>query len=84
MKDFEFDKLKLDRAFIRDLGRDGRSDAVARAVIELGHATDMIVCAEGVETGLQFEFLKKNGCELVQGFLLGRPTRIAQTADLAA
>ena len=81
LKDFAFDKLKLDRAFIRDLGRDHRSDAVARAIIELGHATEMVVCAEGVETGAQLEFLMNNGCELAQGFLLARPARVARMAD---
>ena len=74
LRQFPFDKVKLDRAFVAVLGEDKKADAVARAVIQLGHALDMVVCAEGVETAEQLEFLRVEGCDFVQGFLLGRPT----------
>jgi diguanylate cyclase (GGDEF)-like protein len=73
LRQFPFDKVKLDRAFVAALGEDTKADAVARAVIQLGHALGMVVCAEGVETADQLEFLRVEGCDYVQGFLLGRP-----------
>lgn len=70
---FEFDTLKLDRQFVEGLGVNRRADAVATAVLALGKALDMVVCAEGVETPDQLRFLTDNGCDLAQGYLLGRP-----------
>jgi EAL domain-containing protein (putative c-di-GMP-specific phosphodiesterase class I) len=73
LRQYPFDTVKLDRAFIAAIGDDARADAVARAIILLGHGLDMEVCAEGVETPLQLAFLRAEKCDLVQGFLLGRP-----------
>jgi diguanylate cyclase (GGDEF)-like protein len=73
LRDFPFDKVKLDRAFVKDLVLDRRADAVARAVMQLGVALDMEVCAEGVETPEQLAFLQAERCQSVQGYLLGRP-----------
>jgi EAL domain-containing protein (putative c-di-GMP-specific phosphodiesterase class I) len=73
LRDFPFDKVKLDRAFVKDLVLDRRADAVARAVMQLGVALDMEVCAEGVETSAQLAFLQAERCQSVQGYLLGRP-----------
>jgi diguanylate cyclase (GGDEF)-like protein len=74
LREFPFDKVKLDRAFTKDLVVDPRADAVARAVIQLGRALGMIVCAEGVETEAQLAFLRAERCDMVQGYLLGRPS----------
>jgi len=73
LRQYPFDTVKLDRAFVAAIGDDARADAVARAIIQLGHGLDMTVCAEGVETPLQLAFLRAEKCDLVQGFLLGRP-----------
>jgi diguanylate cyclase (GGDEF)-like protein len=73
LKSFEFHKLKLDARFVKDIGRDKRADDVARAVLSLAKALDMTVCAEGIETEQQLDFLKTTGCEFLQGFLLARP-----------
>ena len=73
IKDFAFDKLKLDRSFIQDVETQARAREVARAILALGRALDMSVCAEGVETRYQLDFLRAGGCDLVQGYLLGRP-----------
>ncbi|MFC7539721.1 EAL domain-containing protein [Siccirubricoccus deserti] len=67
-----FDKVKLDRAFIRDLEVAGRSQTVVRAVLQLGRALGITVCAE-VETQAQLALLRSAGCEEVQGYLIGRP-----------
>jgi diguanylate cyclase len=73
MRQYPFDTVKLDRAFVAAIGDDARADAVARAIIQLGHGLDMQVCAEGVETPLQLAFLRAEKCDLAQGFLLGHP-----------
>ena len=73
LKDFDFDKLKLDRSFLPDIGQDARADNIVRAILALARALNMQVCAEGVETPGQLDFLRAEGCQLVQGFLLARP-----------
>ncbi len=79
---FPFDKIKIDRAFIINLGRNPQSAAIVRAVIDLGHGLDMSIIAEGVETVDQLAFLAKEGCDGVQGYLLGKPLPIGQYAGL--
>jgi diguanylate cyclase (GGDEF)-like protein/PAS domain S-box-containing protein len=75
---FPFDKIKIDRAFVMNLGRNPQSAAIVRAVIGLGHGLEMSIVAEGVETLEQLGFLADEGCDSVQGYLLGKPLPIAQ------
>jgi diguanylate cyclase (GGDEF)-like protein/PAS domain S-box-containing protein len=79
---FPFDKIKIDRAFVVNLGRNPQSAAIVRAVIDLGHGLEMSIVAEGVETQEQLGFLAKEGCDAVQGYLIGKPHPIAQYATL--
>lgn len=79
---FPFDKIKIDRAFIINLGRNPQSAAIVRAVIDLGHGLDMSIIAEGVETVDQLAFLAREGCDGVQGYLLGKPLPIGKYAGL--
>jgi len=79
---FPFDKIKIDRAFVMNLGRNPQSAAIVRAVIDLGHGLEMSIVAEGVETQEQLGFLADEGCDAVQGFLLGRPHPIGHYAAL--
>lgn len=79
---FPFDKIKIDRAFIINLGRNPQSAAIVRAVIDLGHGLEMSIIAEGVETVDQLAFLAKEGCDGVQGYLLGKPLPIGKYAGL--
>ncbi|WP_194788868.1 putative bifunctional diguanylate cyclase/phosphodiesterase [Pseudomonas sp. UFMG81] len=67
------DHLKIDRAFIKDLPGDDDAVAIARAIIDLGHALGFRITAEGIETQAQYDFLRNAGCDQGQGFLLGRP-----------
>jgi len=65
--------LKIDRSFVNDVCTDPNSAAVARAIIGLAHNLHMTVIAEGVETGAQLSFLRKLGCDEMQGFYFSRP-----------
>src|SRR5436309_1345088 len=79
---FPFDKIKIDRAFVINLGRNPQSAAIVRAVIGLGHALEMSIVAEGVETQEQLGFLAEEGCDAVQGYFIGKPFPIGQYAAL--
>jgi diguanylate cyclase (GGDEF)-like protein/PAS domain S-box-containing protein len=79
---FPFDKIKVDRAFVINLGKNPQSAAIVRAVIDLGHGLEMSIVAEGVETAEQLAFLAQEGCDAVQGYLLGKPAPIGQYAAL--
>jgi diguanylate cyclase (GGDEF)-like protein/PAS domain S-box-containing protein len=77
---FPFDKIKIDRAFVINLGRNPQSASIVRAVIGLGHGLEMSIVAEGVETLEQLAFLADEGCDAVQGYFLGKPLPIGQYA----
>jgi diguanylate cyclase (GGDEF)-like protein/PAS domain S-box-containing protein len=79
---FPFDKIKIDRAFVMNLGRNPQSAAIVRAVIGLGHGLEMSIVGEGVETQEQLGFLADEGCDAVQGYFIGRPAPIGQYAAL--
>ena len=71
LKQFPFDAIKIDRAFIADLGRNRESDAVCSAITELAHSLGLCAIAEGVETLEQLTALRGFDCELGQGHLFG-------------
>jgi len=77
LKQLAVDKLKIDQSFVRDMlgGADGAS--IVKAMIQLGHALDLEVIAEGVETSAQLSFLREAGCDQAQGYLFGRPVPAA-------
>ncbi len=74
---FPFDKIKIDKSFICNLGHHPRSAAIISSIVTLARGLDMSVTAEGVETHEQFERLKALGVNFAQGYLLGRPQPIA-------
>lgn len=67
------DILKVARPFVSEIGKNLRSDAVVRAIVNMAHTLGFELVAEGVETKAQAEFLKDEGCECVQGFLVSPP-----------
>ncbi|UIJ46107.1 EAL domain-containing protein [Sphingomonas cannabina] len=73
LRAFPFDKIKLDRFFAAELAGSPQSTAILRAVLALGKSLSIPVLAEGIETQEQFEVLAHEGCDEVQGFLLGHP-----------
>lgn len=78
---FPFDKIKIDRAFVMNLGRNTQSAAIIRAMVGLGHGLGISIVAEGVETQEQLNFLTDEVCDQVQGYFLGKPAPIRQYAD---
>lgn len=73
LKNFPFDTIKIDRYFIKDLESDEKSQTIVRSIIGLAHGLGMHVTAEGVETTGQATWLRKEGCDRLQGYFLGRP-----------
>jgi diguanylate cyclase (GGDEF)-like protein len=73
LRRFRVDALKVDHAFVAGLGKDKTDEALVRALIEMAHALELEVVAEGVETQEQCDRLKMLGCNLVQGYLFSRP-----------
>ena len=71
--DFSFGKLKIDRSFISRMDTDSSSGAVVSTIVGLSRALGVSIIAEGVETENQATLLRAAGCEVVQGFLFGRP-----------
>ena len=82
LRSFPFDKIKIDRSFVHELG--GKSDctAIIRAVMQLGSSLGMITTAEGVETEEQFDILRAEGCMQLQGFLFSKPVPNAEIPSL--
>ena len=83
LQSFPFDKIKIDKTFIANLERNAQSAAIVRAVLGLGRSLDLTTVAEGVETQAQLTILRSEGCDEMQGYLIGRPQPIAEYADIA-
>jgi diguanylate cyclase (GGDEF)-like protein len=73
LRSFQFDKIKIDRSFVRDLLVDERSLAIVRAIATLGVSFGMATTAEGVETEEQVRCLDLEGCTEAQGYFYGKP-----------
>ena len=73
LRSFPFDKIKIDRSFIKDLGVGEEPYAIVNAVAGLANGLKIVSTAEGVETEKQLEILQTIGCTEIQGFLFSRP-----------
>ena len=82
LRSFPFDKIKIDRSFVKELEQNSDSTAIVRAVLGLGQSLGMSTCAEGVETAEQMEALRKQGCTEVQGYFFSPPTPFPQATKL--
>ncbi len=80
LKNFPVGKLKIDRSFVRDIGRAASDDAIVEAIIRMAASLGMRTVAEGVETQEQLAFLRERGCNAMQGYLLARPLPAADFA----
>jgi diguanylate cyclase (GGDEF)-like protein len=82
LKRFPISSLKIDQSFVRDLSTDRDDKAIVAAIIALGHSLGLNVIAEGVETTVQLELLRKKGCDEMQGYLFSRPVPAADMTQL--
>jgi diguanylate cyclase (GGDEF)-like protein len=74
---FPPDRIKIDKAFVRDVDQSAGDAAVANAILSLAESLKLVVTAEGVERQGQLEWLRARGCHEVQGFLLSKPLSAA-------
>jgi diguanylate cyclase (GGDEF)-like protein/PAS domain S-box-containing protein len=84
LKRFRVDYLKIDQSFIRDLTPGSEDAAITRAIIAMAHSLELKVVAEGVENQTQMDFLKTQGCDEIQGYLISKPLEAEQFAQLLA
>jgi diguanylate cyclase (GGDEF)-like protein len=75
LKRLPVDELKIDRSFVRDMAEDRDDLAIVRSTISLGHDLGLSIVAEGIEDAATWELLQQLGCDVAQGFYLGRPVR---------
>ena len=84
LRSFPFDKLKIDKSFVRDATATHGSKSIVRAVISLGRSLGMTTIAEGIETAEQTAYLREAGCNLGQGYWFGRPQPAEQLLAVSA
>jgi diguanylate cyclase (GGDEF)-like protein/PAS domain S-box-containing protein len=73
LRRFPFDVIKIDRSFIQGISDSGEADPIVHSILALCRSLHLKVVAEGVETDTQLDLLRSQGCDLLQGYLLGRP-----------
>jgi len=84
LSSFPFDKIKIDRSFVKDNGDVTGQAAIIRAITALGGSLGMSTIAEGVETSDQLARIRAEGCTSVQGYLFSKPVPVAQVSALIA
>ena len=77
------DTLKIDKQFVDQLGLSERSTLVTKTIIEMAKQLKLTICAEGVETRSQVQFLAQQGCHQLQGYLFGKPMPISELLNMA-
>jgi diguanylate cyclase (GGDEF)-like protein/PAS domain S-box-containing protein len=82
LRSFPFDKIKIDRSFVNELGTRDDSMAIVRAVTGLGKSLGMVTTAEGVENAEQLALLRREGCTQAQGYLFSKPRPAAEVERL--
>jgi diguanylate cyclase (GGDEF)-like protein len=82
LRRFPIDTLKVDRSFVRDVVSNPEDAAITQSIIALGKSLKLNITAEGVETQEQFEYLRAQGCDEIQGYYFSRPVPAAALADL--
>jgi diguanylate cyclase (GGDEF)-like protein len=84
LKSLPVDELKLDRSFITAITESPRNAAIVESTIMLSHALGLTVVAEGVETQAELRWLRAHGCDIAQGYGIGRPMTAAQLQEWLA
>ena len=75
LKRLPIDTLKIDKEFVGDLTHDPDDEAIVTTIISMAHSLGLTVVAEGVETPDQLRYLREQGCDEIQGYLLAHPMR---------
>lgn len=83
LHDLPVDEVKLDRALISPLAVESNAAVVVRSVIDLAHALGIVIVAEGVETAETADWLRRNGCDVAQGYFFGPPLTAGEVVSLA-
>ncbi len=78
LKNYDFDVLKIDMAFLRSFETNKKTKVILAAIVNMAKELGIHTLAEGVETQEQFEFLRRIGCEKLQGYLFGRPKPVSE------
>ena len=78
LRSYQIDALKIDRLFVHNLERTSNDAAIVRGVIAMGHALNMAVVGEGVESASEAALLTELGCDSLQGFYFARPVPVEQ------
>lgn len=73
LKQLPLQTLKIDKSFIRDIGKDPDGEILVKTMITMAHSLNLRVVAEGIEKEEQYRFVRRHHCDAVQGYLLGRP-----------
>jgi EAL domain-containing protein (putative c-di-GMP-specific phosphodiesterase class I) len=84
LRSFPFDKIKIDRSFVHELGSNAEAQAIVRAILSLGSSLGITITAEGVETEEDLACLKAEGCHEGQGFLFSKALPQAEILKLLA
>jgi EAL domain-containing protein (putative c-di-GMP-specific phosphodiesterase class I) len=79
-----FSELKIDKSFVMESDASDEARAIVRGAIVLAHELGLSVCAEGVETNQALGFLHAQGCEKVQGYLIGRPVEAKKFEEFSS
>jgi predicted signal transduction protein with EAL and GGDEF domain len=84
LKGLSVDALKIDKSFVRNLASDLSDRSIVRSAVELGHNLGLQVIAEGVEDILSYQQLSNLGCDLAQGYYMGKPMPVGELEDCLA
>jgi EAL domain-containing protein (putative c-di-GMP-specific phosphodiesterase class I) len=82
LRSFPFDKIKIDRSFVKDISGEKSSLAIIKGVTSLAHSLNMITTIEGIETEEQLDHVRPLGCAEIQGFLFSPPKSLEEITRL--
>ncbi|MDI3324212.1 EAL domain-containing protein [Pontibacterium granulatum] len=81
LRELPIDMLKIDKSFVQGIAQESSDEAIVRAIISMANSLQLKVIAEGIETHGQLDFLRGEGCELIQGFLYAEPMKGERLAE---